>query len=98
MKTIAVLTLFFLPGTMIAVGAVSHHTVAYLILPQSIYSAGLFNIRADRIVFSNLWRSYAVSSISLTVFVFTVWALYMQWQGKTKSVPKLQYDDLEKLE
>lgn len=62
MRTIAVVTLLFLPPSLIA----------------SIYDAGIIDVGAKSIQVSKYWWTYFTSSVGLTSIVFAVWILYMR--------------------
>ena len=88
MKTIAVLTLFFLPSTLIAV-RLHPGTKKRMITDdlQSVYSSGIFDLQADRIHVSGLWWTFVVSSLVLTLIVLTIWAVYL-WLTHSKNHPE----------
>ncbi|KAH8791050.1 hypothetical protein BGZ57DRAFT_875105 [Hyaloscypha finlandica] len=74
MKTIALLTLIFLPGTLVA----------------SIFSTGVIDLRAngdgiDAKVVAHRWWMFAVTTFLLTLIVITVWFL---WNWKLEQVKK----------
>ena len=85
MKAIAVLTMFFLPGTFIAVGslafstAISHNrhpSHAFFVMP-------LFNWEASNtgsVMSSRIWIYWAVT-IPATILV---WYLFQEWRNRIK--------------
>lgn len=88
MKTITVLTLTFLPSTMLAVRTrrcLSPTTV--LMRGQSLWDAGIFSLPEEK-----SWRVYVGASFGLTVVVFALWFLY-SWLVKTENA--VQVVDVE---
>ena len=74
MKTIAVLTMFFLPATFIS----------------SLLGTNLFVLDTSggngktKLIVSELWWIYLVSAVPLTLFTLLVWWLYLQWLLKAR--------------
>ena len=88
MKTIAVMTLFFLPCTAVAVG--NHTSLRYtprvLILVQAIFSTPFFYFRNDSDETSmgispQFWLIWVIS-VPLTVVVVFSWYLYQKRLGR----------------
>ena len=81
MKIIAFLTTVFLPGTFIAVHALSISTVKILIKSQTLFSTPFFNWDADSVAHaanSNFWFYWAITGpLTLaTMFIVIVWAVW----------------------
>lgn len=74
MKTIAVLTMFFLPAT----------------FTSSLLGTNLFVLDTSggngkgKLIVSELWWIYLVSAVPLTLFTLLVWWLYLQWLLKAR--------------
>ena len=74
MKTIAVLTMLFLPATFIS----------------SLLGTNLFVLDTSshdgkgKLIVSELWWIYLVSAVPLTLFTLLVWWLYLQWLLKAR--------------
>jgi uncharacterized membrane protein len=83
MKTIAVLTLVFLPATAMAVSYPSDNRCNVL-TSQSIFSMSMFNWQAQdggTVVSSKIWI-YVVVAVVLTCVVLIIWILWFNWTQK----------------
>ena len=67
MKTIAVLTMFFLPATFIS-----------SLLGTNLFVLDTSGNGKARLIVSELWWIYLVSAVPLTLFTLLVWWLYLQ--------------------
>ncbi|KAK0510923.1 hypothetical protein JMJ35_006475 [Cladonia borealis] len=68
MKTIAVLTMFFLPATFIS-----------SLLGTNLFVLDTSGNGKPQLIVSELWWIYLVSAVPLTLFTLLVWWLYLQW-------------------
>jgi len=94
MKTIAVLTLVFLPGTYVAVRILCVASSSYIILLQQVaplnylqalFSMSMFNWQArngEPVYSSYLWV-YFLITVPLTVLVVAVWFWWFRTQERT---------------
>lgn len=95
MKTIAILTLVFLPGTYVAVCAFCNAASSYIIVllqaaplihPQALFSMSMFNWQArdgEPVISSHIWV-YFVIAIPLTILVVAVWLWWFCTQEKAQ--------------
>ena len=88
MKTIAVLTMFFLPATFIS----SLLGTNLLALDTSVKGN-------PELVVSELWWIYLVSAVPLTLFTLLVWWLYLQWllRARNRRLARKAADNSETL-
>ena len=79
MKTIAVLTMFFLPATFIS-----------SLLGTNLFVLDTSGNGKAKLIVSELWWIYLVSAVPLTLFTLFVWWLYLQWllQARKKRLAK----------
>ena len=68
MKTIAALTMFFLPATFIS-----------SFLGTNLFVLNTSGNGKPELIVSELWWIYLVSAVPLTLFTLLVWWLYLQW-------------------
>ena len=73
MKTIAVLTMFFLPATFIS-----------SLLGTNLFVLDTSGNGKAQLIVSELWWIYLVSAVPLTLFTLLVWWLYLQWLLKAR--------------
>ena len=73
MKTIAVLTMFFLPATFIS-----------SLLGTNLFVLDTSGNGKAKLIVSELWWIYLVSAVPLTLFTLLVWWLYLQWLLKAR--------------
>ena len=73
MKTIAVLTMFFLPATFIS-----------SLLGTNLFVLDTSGDGKAQLIVSELWWIYLVSAVPLTLFTLLVWWLYLQWLLKAR--------------
>lgn len=81
MKTITVLTLVFLPSTLVTVKFLKPNPTIEMCghfadMEQSIWSADLFQLDA-----SVNWKVYLGVTLALTAGVFTAWFLYLRYSS-----------------
>jgi hypothetical protein len=76
MRTIAVVTLLFLPPSLIA----------------SVYDAGIIDVGPKSIHVSKFWWTYFTSSVGLTSLVFAVWIIYMRVSKGKPTRPVYEMD------
>jgi len=79
MKTIAVLTIVFLPGTFVAVKSLQSLQRATLTLLQALFSMPMFNWQADSgtaVVSPRFWVYWAITA-PLTIAVVLVWFIWI---------------------
>ncbi len=79
MKTIAVLTIFFLPATFIS-----------SLLGTNLFALDTSGNGKAKLIVSELWWIYLVSAVPLTLFTLLVWWIYLQWllQARKKRLVK----------
>ena len=70
MRTIAVLTMFFLPATFVS----------------SLFGTNLFSLDTNAVgqstfVISKFWWIYLVTAIPLTILTLVCWGLYLKWRA-----------------
>ena len=73
MRTIAVLTMFFLPATFVS-----------SLLGTNLFALNTSTPEKPTLVVSELWWIYLVSAIPLTLLTLFCWALYLKWRTRKK--------------
>ncbi len=84
MKTIAVLTIFFLPATFIS-----------SLLGTNLFVLDTSGNGKAQLIVSELWWIYLVSAVPLTLFTLLVWWLYLQrlLKARKKRIAKRAMND-----
>lgn len=79
MRIITVVTLFFLPGTFVAVSHLHHvHPAMTALIPQTLMSTDIMKFQNDNDVISRFsWQALLMYfGITIPIMAFTVWAAF----------------------